>query len=113
MPVLHADATPAATVRPGLERRLIHAERLMTVVLDLSDGPWDEPEPPHSHPHEQTCYVAAGELLFFCAGEPTEHLKAGDLFCVPSGKPHTVQILTPHVRLIDSFSPVRQDFLDA
>ena len=111
MPVLKYAETPAEVVRPGLTRKLIHTGALMTVVIDFTDGPWDAPEPPHAHPHVQTSYVAAGEIIFFCEGEPDQHLRAGDMFAVPSGKPHTVQLLTPHVRLVDSFNPLREDFL--
>jgi hypothetical protein len=32
-------------------------------------------------------------------------------FTVPSGVPHAVQTLTPHERVVDAFSPVREDFL--
>lgn len=111
MPVLIADQTPAESPRPGLERKLIHTGKLMTVVIDFSDGPWEKPEPPHSHPHVQTSYVAEGEIIFYCEGEPETHLRAGDLFSVPSGKLHTVRLLTPRARLVDSFSPIREDFL--
>jgi hypothetical protein len=33
------------------------------------------------------------------------------MFTAPSGRPHTVQLLTKNVRLVDSFNPVREDFL--
>lgn len=111
MPVLKYEEAAAEPVKEGLERKIIHAENLMTVVLDFTNGPWSEPEPPHSHPHEQTCYVAEGELLFLCEGEPEQHLKAGDMFCVPSGKAHTIQLLSEKARLVDNFSPLREDFL--
>ena len=83
----------------------------MTVLIDFSNGPWKEPEPPHSHPHEQTSYVAAGEIIFYCEGEKDQHLKTGDMFAVPSNKKHTIKLLTEKARLIDSFNPVREDFL--
>lgn len=111
MPVLKSDETPARRVKDGLERKIIHAGRLMTAVLDFTNGPWPEPEPPHSHPHEQTSYVAEGEIEFFCEDEPPQHLKTGDVFCVPSGKKHTIRLLTPKVRLVDNFTPLREDFL--
>jgi quercetin dioxygenase-like cupin family protein len=98
-------------VRPGLERRIIYTPNLMTVVVDFTDGPWAEAEPFHSHPHEQTCYIAFGEVMFFCEGEQEQHLCPGDMFAVPSGKKHTVKILTEKARLIDSFNPIRQDFI--
>jgi quercetin dioxygenase-like cupin family protein len=101
---------PVDKLREGAERRLAYLENLMMVVLDFDDGPKAEPDPPHSHPHEQVCYVAEGEILFFMDGEQS-HLAAGDLFLVPSGKPHTIQQLTKHVRLVDCFTPIREDFL--
>lgn len=111
MAVLKFDEVPAEIVRPGLERKIIHTGELMMVVIDFTDGPWENPEPPHSHPHVQTSYVAAGEIIFYCEGEPDQHLKAGDLFAVPPDKAHTVKLLTKHVRLVDSFNPLRMDFL--
>jgi quercetin dioxygenase-like cupin family protein len=111
MPVLQFDQVPYEIVRPGLQRKIVHTENLMTVLIDFSDGPWEEPEPPHSHPHEQTSYVAKGEIVFYCEGEPDQHLKEGDMFAVPSGKNHTIKLLTKNVRLVDSFNPIREDFL--
>ena len=111
MAVLKFDNVPYEKVRDGLQRKIIHTEKLMTVLIDFSDGPWNEPEPPHAHPHEQTSYVAEGEVIFYCEGEEDQHLKAGDMFAVPSGRLHTVKLLTRKVRLVDSFTPVREDFL--
>jgi quercetin dioxygenase-like cupin family protein len=111
MPVLRAQDAVITKVKDGVERRLIHTNDLMTVVIDFSNGPWSEPEPPHYHVHEQTTYVAEGEIIFFCEGEPDQRLRAGDMFSVPSNKKHTIQLLTKHVRLIDSFNPIRQEFI--
>jgi len=111
MAVLKFDEIPYEIVREGLQRKIIHTDNLMSVLIDFTDGPWDKPEPPHSHPHEQTSYVAEGEIIFFCEGEADQHLKAGDMFAAPSGRPHTVRLLTEKVRLVDSFNPVREDFL--
>lgn len=111
MAVLKFDNVPYEIVREGLQRKIIHTDNLMSVLIDFTDGPWDEPEPPHSHPHEQVSYVAAGEIIFICEGEEDQHLKAGDFFAVPSGKPHTIRLLTEKARLVDSFNPLREDFL--
>ncbi|MBN1180798.1 MAG: cupin domain-containing protein [Bacteroidales bacterium] len=101
-----------SVANPGnnIERRLAHLNDLMTAIIDFSNGPMIQPDPPHSHPHEQISYVAEGELYVFI-GEEKYHLKEGDVFAVPSGVPHTVQTLTGNVRLIDSFSPIREDFI--
>lgn len=111
MAVLKFDEVPYEFVREGLQRKILHTENLMTVLIDFTDGPWDEPEPPHSHPHEQTSYVAAGEILFICEGEEDQHLNEGDMFAVPAGRPHTIQLLSEKARLVDSFNPIREDFL--
>lgn len=98
------------TIKPGRERYLSHTNDLMMVVIDFTDGPTEAPDPPHSHPHEQITYVAEGQLLFFVDDTPHK-LQAGDMITVPSNIPHTIQLLSPHVRLVDTFSPIRQDFL--
>lgn len=111
MSILKFDDNPYEIVRKGLKRKVIHAKELMTVLIDFTDGPWAEKEPPHSHLHEQTSYIAKGEIIFYCEGEPDEHLGEGDMFVVPSEKKHTIKLLSREARLIDSFTPLRKDFL--
>jgi quercetin dioxygenase-like cupin family protein len=111
MPILLAEKAHITTVKEGVKRRLIHTDGLMTVVIDFDNGPWEQPDPPHSHVHEQTTYIAEGEIIFFCEGEPDQRLKAGDMFSVYSGKEHAIQLLSKTARLVDSFTPPREDFL--
>lgn len=111
MPVLKTNEAKSTVVKDGVTRRLIHTHELMMAVIDFSNGPWKEPDPPHSHVHEQTTYVAEGEIIFFCEGEPEQKLKAGDMFSVPSGKEHTIQLLSKTAKLIDGFTPLRQEFI--
>lgn len=98
------------TIAENRTRYLAHAENLMVVVIDFEDGPCEHPDPPHSHPHEQITYVADGELLFFINNEQAR-LQTGDIVVIPPNAPHSVQPLSRHVRLIDTFSPIRKDFL--
>lgn len=109
--VLIRQQTPAEPVRPGLERRILRTAHLMSVVIDLTGGPAAEADPPHSHPHEQTSYVAAGEILLLVDGQPRRRLQAGDLFAIPGGVAHSIQLLSAEARLVDTFYPVREDFL--
>lgn len=111
MPVLKYDETKPQPVRQGVERKVVHNGDLMTVLIDFNNGPWAEPESPHSHPHLQTTYLAEGEIIFYCEDEPDQLLQKGDMFSVPSGKKHTIKLLTKTARLIDSFNPAREDFL--
>jgi quercetin dioxygenase-like cupin family protein len=48
--------------------------------------------------------------IFLVDGQQTR-LGPGDMYLVPSGKPHSIQQLTEHIRLVDCFTPIREDFL--
>jgi mannose-6-phosphate isomerase-like protein (cupin superfamily) len=109
--VLYFDRTPGEPFRPGWQRRLLYTGSLMTVVLDIDNGPWSAPDPFHSHPHEQTTYVAEGEVLLLSEGEEPKRLRAGDVVAIASGLPHAIQLLSVRARLVDSFTPIREDFL--
>lgn len=111
MPVLKSQQAPSSIVKQGVSRRLIHTDNLMMAVIDFDNGPWQKPDPMHSHIHEQVTYVAEGEIIFFCEGETEIRLSAGDMFAVSSGKQHAIQLLSATAKLIDSFTPIREDFL--
>lgn len=110
MTVVKFSETEKEAIAEGRGRYLAHTNDLMVVVIDFTDGPQDEPDPPHSHPHEQITYVAEGELYFFIDGEP-HRLGPGDLITVPGDVPHTIQLLSDRVRLVDTFNPIREEFL--
>lgn len=111
MPVQKYSEMKTDVIRQDVERRLGYTDNLMMTIIDFNDGPQVEPELPHSHPHEQISYVVEGEINFFLEGV-CERLGPGDMFLVPPDKPHSIQLLSKYVRLIDCFSPVRQDFLE-
>jgi quercetin dioxygenase-like cupin family protein len=108
-PTLQAETTRTA-IAPGRERYLAHTDNLMMVVIDFNDGPSEQPDPPHNHPHEQVTYVAEGKVLFFLDNTSYE-LSVGDMIAVPPNIPHCIQLLTPRVRLIDTFNPIREEFI--
>lgn len=104
------DKTEAIQVSENVTRKFLYLNGVMTVIVDFKNGPMKEPDPFHSHPEEQICYVAEGKVLVII-GDKKQELKAGDMFMVPSDVPHTVQSLTDNLRLIDCFNPVRKDFI--
>ena len=110
MGIVKSSEVTVTPIIAGRSRYLAHTDHLMAVVVDFNDGPASTPDPPHSHPHEQVSYVAEGEIILVM-GEEKTRLSAGDLFTVPANVPHAVQTLSPHVRLIDAFNPIREDFL--
>lgn len=98
-------------IHNGTFRKIVYLKDIMTVMIEFRNGPWSEADPYHSHSHEQTSYIAKGEIIFYCEGENDQQLVEGDLFYVPSGKKHTIRVVSPIARLVDSFSPIREDFI--
>jgi quercetin dioxygenase-like cupin family protein len=110
MPVYKEKDIAPERVSPTQERRIVYLDNIMVVVCDFTNGPALHPDPPHSHPHEQITYIAEGDLYFFLDGKKLK-LAKGDMLSVPPDAPHCIQTISNHVRLIDSFSPIRKDFL--
>ncbi len=81
MPVLKFDDVSYTVVSSRVKRKLIHTGNLMTVLIDFTEGPWTEPDPPHSHPHEQTSYVA--KLFFIVKVNRTKYLRKVICFLYP------------------------------
>lgn len=111
MAIAKFDEINYTEVNSRTKRKLIHTNNLMTVIVDFTGGPWPKADPHHNHPHEQTSYVAEGEIIFYCEGEPDQHLTTGDMFAVPPYKMHSIKLLSKTARLVDSFNPIREDFL--
>lgn len=92
---------------PGNTRRvLIHTPELMQVEFGFDKGAVGAL---HSHPHVQVSYVVEGSFEVTIDGV-TETVGTGGSFIVPSGLVHGVLALEKG-RLIDVFTPLRQDFL--
>lgn len=65
----------------------------------------------HTHVHEQICYCLEGEFVFTIEGRSTT-LKAGDSVYVPPSVVHGATCVAEG-RLLDVFTPQRDDFLKA
>lgn len=63
----------------------------------------------HQHVHVQMSYVESG-VFAITIGDETRELRHGDMFYVPSNVWHGAKCLASGV-LIDSFTPMRADFL--
>jgi len=103
------DNMETTQVSPTVKRKMSYLNNLMVTIVDI-DGPMSEPDPVHSHEAEQISYIAEGECIVFI-GDEKRKMKAGDIFAVPSNTPHAIQALTKKLRLIDSFNPIRKDFI--
>jgi len=94
---------------PGVKRRILtYNDQLMIVEVDFENGAIGRT---HQHPHIQASYVAEG-VFEVTISDVTEVLSKGQSFIVPSNEWHGVKALEKGV-LIDSFTPVRADFLSS
>ena len=67
--------------------------------------------PDHSHPHEQAGLVLEGKFRFRIGAE--EKIAAsGDAFIVPPNVVHGGEVVEGPVRLLDIFSPPREDYVE-
>ncbi|MEL6537282.1 MAG: cupin domain-containing protein [Bacteroidota bacterium] len=96
------------TVAPGLKRKIMgYDDKLMMVRVAFETG---TVAPVHGHFHSQTTYVVSGKFEMEIDGAK-KIIEAGDGFYIP---PHILHgaVCLEAGELIDTFSPVRADFLD-
>lgn len=93
---------------PGQVTRKIRARgnSLMMVEVFFETGSEGSA---HDHPHEQATYCLEGEFEFFI-GDDSFRLARGDSLMIPGGRRHGTKCLVKG-RLLDVFSPPREDFL--
>jgi len=65
--------------------------------------------PEHSHPHEQTGYLVAGQMRL-TIGDETSTVLPGDSWCIPGDVAHGAVAVADSVA-VEVFSPVREDYL--
>ena len=94
---------------PGVIRRtLATGDNLTLVRIEVQPG---NKVPEHTHPHEQAGTVIAGRMSIRI-GDLTADCEVGDSYLIPGGVPHEITGHGGAVTLIETFSPVRQDFID-
>ena len=105
---IHSSDVPIEPLPNGKRRQILGYDcNLMMVKVYFDEGGIGER---HSHPHQQITYVVSGSFEVEVDGK-REILEAGDCFIVPSNAMHSAKCLKEGV-LIDTFSPLREDFLE-
>jgi quercetin dioxygenase-like cupin family protein len=95
-------------VFPKAHSGLVAGKHLMLSFLELEEG-CEIPE--HSHPHEQAGLVLEGKFRFRIGAE--ERLTGpGDAFIVPADVVHWGRAEGGPVKILDIFSPLREDYLE-
>lgn len=91
----------------GVSRQIMgYNDDIMMVKVKFETGAVGTP---HKHPHSQTTYVVSGVFEFTIDGE-TQTVKAGDGVYMKPDVLHGCTCVEAGV-LIDTFSPMRADFL--
>ncbi len=92
----------------GVSRKMLgYDNQIMMVLVKFEEGAIGSP---HSHFHTQATYCASGKFEFEIDGEK-QTVSAGDGVYIEPNLLHSAVCLEPGM-LIDTFSPVREDFLD-
>ncbi len=94
-------------VTDGISRKVITGEKLTIAQIRLKSG---AVVPEHAHPSEQISFVVEGALKFLIGGEEMI-LTAGNVLVIPAEVPH-MAIAVEETLALDTFSPIRQDWLD-
>lgn len=103
----HLHRFPQTSPAPGVLRQVLaETPELMVVAFAFETGATGAL---HSHPHVQSTYVESGRFAFEIDGDSLD-VAPGDSFVIASGALHGCTCLEAG-RLIDCFTPRRDDFL--
>ena len=108
MPFVSADKLPKMQLFPGAQSGLVAGQQLMLSFLVMETG---SRVPEHSHPHEQAGLMLEGKLRFRIGAEERV-LAPGDAFLVPADMVHSGEVLEGPARVLDIFSPPREDYIE-
>ena len=101
----HLDDIHAKEIRPGFFGKMIHGDKSTLAFWEIKKGSvLDE----HYHFHEQITHLLEGKMLMII-GDKEYLLTPGTVHVIPSNMPHSA-IALEDCKVIDSFSPARDDY---
>ena len=108
--IFSAETIPYKQTGEKVKRRVLcHGPELMLVEFCFAKGGIGEP---HKHElHEQVGYVARGSFEI-TVGDEKKIAKEGDCYYAARNVVHGVVALEEDSVLIDTFHPIRKDFLE-
>jgi quercetin dioxygenase-like cupin family protein len=106
MPLIEHSSINPVDMLPGVVRRtMTDGDRMMLCEVHMDAGAI---VPMHTHPHEQTGYLAAGHITMQ-VGDERRELWTGDCWMIPGDVPHEAVAIEPSV-FVDVFSPPREEY---
>ncbi len=101
----HINNIAGKQIIEGISGKYIHGDQTTFGIVEVKKGSL---LPLHHHHHEQITFILEGELEMTIGGE-TMTLKPGNFHVIPSNVPHSA-VAHMDCKLIDVFSPVREDY---
>lgn len=98
---------PAIELTPSIKANIISAEN---ITLSFVSAEPNAPLPTHRHENEQIVIVTDGAIDFVIEGKQYK-VEKGDVMVIPSNTEHGAYFSDKGTRVIDIFSPPRQDFV--
>ncbi|QJD98268.1 cupin domain-containing protein [Mucilaginibacter robiniae] len=96
---------PVKEIAPGFLSRFVHTDTNTLNFIEVKAG---YSVPIHQHVHQQCAFVLEGQFELTVNGE-AQILDSGTFAVVPSNVPHGGRAVTD-CKLLDVFSPVREDY---
>jgi len=91
---------------PGGKIKTFWGTNTMLSLVDINPG---VEVALHTHPHEQSGMVLEGELEMGIDGD-VRILEVGDMYIIPGDVEHYAKARSLPARVLDIFSPVREDY---
>ena len=108
MPFINSEKLPKMELFPGALSGILAGENLMLSFLVLEMGGM---VPEHSHPHEQAGLMISGRIRFQI-GAQDRGMEPGDAFLIPSNVVHSGEVIEGPAKVLDIFSPIREDYVE-
>lgn len=106
--VIHYQNLPTVEISPGMKYQIVSAERITVGFIDAAPNSIG---PAHKHEAEQILIVMDGACEEVVAGKRFP-LKKGDVMVIPANVEHGTYMSPEGCKIIDIYSPPRQDYLD-
>ena len=108
MPHINIQDLEPLEVVPGCRMRTPYGENLMLSYLEMDEG---AVVPLHDHPHEQGGILLEGRVEL-TIGDEVRGCEPGEMFLIPPHTPHKAVAVGGPARVLDVFSPVREDYAE-
>jgi quercetin dioxygenase-like cupin family protein len=90
----------------GARTRTFWGDRVLLSLVEIDVG---AEVPNHTHPHEQAGIVIEGEIEMGIGGD-VRTIKPGDMYIIPGNVEHYARSGGTPAKILDIFSPVREEF---